>query len=101
MGTIHPITPPSSGRKIASGGKAPYDGGAGEPPMDDRIARIESKVTSLEGAVADMKTDLAVMKSNYATRADVSEAKADIIKWMVAVVFLAQILPVFLKKLGL
>jgi hypothetical protein len=41
------------------------------------------------------------VKSNYASKADLSDARNAIIVWVVSAVFMAQLLPVFLKRFGL
>ncbi|MGZ7176029.1 hypothetical protein ACXKTX_20630 [Burkholderia gladioli] len=68
--------------------------------MDERVKKVEAALTALQ-------QDVAVVRANYATKADVegvktsvAEAKATIIMWVVGAIFLAQLLPVFLKKMG-
>ncbi len=80
---------------IDTGGGGGNDGG-----MEARIKNLEDGLTSLQ-------QDLAVMRSNYATKADIeatkaaiAEAKTSIILWVVTAIFLAQLLPALLKKLG-
>jgi ABC-type metal ion transport system substrate-binding protein len=62
---------------------------------------LAERVTSLERELPAMKTDIAVVKSNYASKADLSNARNAIIVWVVSAVFMAQLLPVFLKRFGL
>jgi ABC-type metal ion transport system substrate-binding protein len=62
---------------------------------------MKTDVSILKTDVADLKVDMAVVKSNYATKADVLEAKNSVIVWVVSAVFIAQLLPGFLKKFGL
>ncbi|MGZ3182094.1 MAG: hypothetical protein ACXU8N_06605 [Telluria sp.] len=55
-------------------------------------------------ALASIKEDLAAIKAmmpQVATKADVSDAKASIIMWVVSAILLAQLLPPLLKKFGL
>jgi ABC-type metal ion transport system substrate-binding protein len=62
---------------------------------------LEKQVAELNKRMNDFELDLAVIKSNYATKADVLEAKNSTIIWTVSAVFLAQLLPLLLKKLGM
>lgn len=73
--------------------------------MDQRVAKLEALAEKTGERLAALDRDLAVIKSNYATREDVAalrgemkaavaEAKNSIILWVVAAVFLAQLLPV-------
>ena len=87
----------------------------GEPPdhevMEARVKKLEEiaeetakRLVSLEQDVTAIKQDIAVIKStmtHYATKADVSDAKASIIMWVVSAVLLAQVLPMLLRKFGL
>ncbi|MBR8380737.1 hypothetical protein KDW20_33700 [Burkholderia cenocepacia] len=76
------------------------DGGGNDGGMEERVKKLEATLTTLQ-------QDVAVMRANYATKADVeavktsvAEAKAAIIMWVVGAIFLAQLLPGFLKKMG-
>lgn len=84
-------SPPTnrSSAQIDNDGGGPHD-----PDMEARIKKLEEDLNAV-------KTDLAVIKSNYSTKADVSEAKNSIIMWVVSAIFLAQLLPALLKKLGM
>jgi hypothetical protein len=62
---------------------------------------LTQHVTLVERDVAVMKSDIAVIKSNYATKADVAEAKNSVIMWVVSAIFLAQLLPALLARLGI
>ena len=67
--------------------------------QDDR--EMESRVTKLEADVTAIKMDLAVIKATMATKADIAEAKASIIMWVVGAVFLAQLVPSMIKVIEL
>ena len=84
--------------------------------MEDRVAKLESEMAAI-------KLDLGILKATVATKADLAEVKAEtkaavaevkadtkaaiaeaknaIIVWVVGSVFLAQLLPGLLRKLGL
>jgi len=84
---------------------------------------MEQRVTKLEFEMEAIKLDLGILKATVATKADLAEVKAEtkaavaevkadtkaaiaeaknaIIVWVVGSVFLAQLLPGLLRKLGL
>ena len=83
--------------------------GKGGPPdntdMEQRVTQLEALADKTGERLAALDRGLAVIGSNYATREDVAalrgemkaavaEAKNSIILWVVAAVFLAQLLPV-------
>lgn len=73
--------------------------------MEDRVAKLESEMAAIKldlgilKATVATKTDLAEVKAE--TKAGIAEAKNAIIVWVVGSVFLAQLLPGLLRKLGL
>ena len=90
MGSVH---------LLPSGKKASSDSDGTEPPME-----LVERVEKLEGHVSDIRVSLAKLETRaetFATREDVANAKNSIIMWVVSAVFLAQILPYILTKLGL
>ena len=92
-----------------------HQGGPPDPPDDDmhtRLVNMEALAAKTGERLMVIERDLAVVKSNYATKEDVSraegsllvkiaESKNSIIMWVVSAIFLAQLLPGLLKKLGL
>ncbi len=93
---------------MAEGKLIPFRGKVDRPggPPDDPT--MEERVKKLEAALSTLQQDVAVVRANYATKADVeavktsvAEAKSTIILWVVSAIFLAQLLPALLKKLGL
>lgn len=62
--------------------------------MEHRIEKLESELTAIMIA-------LGILKANSATKTDLAEAKSAIIMWTVGAIFLAQVLPGLLSKLGL
>lgn len=61
---------------------------------------MEARVRILEDAMTQVRQDVAVMRSNYATKedlanvkAEVANAKASIIMWVVGAIIFAQVLP--------
>jgi len=84
---------------------------------------MEHRVTKLESEMEAIKLDLGILKATVATKADLAEVRAEakaavadvkaetkaaiaeaknaIIVWVVGSVFLAQLLPGLLRKLGL
>jgi hypothetical protein len=79
--------------------------------MEARVQKLEEiaeetarRLASVEQDIIAMKQDIAVIKAtmmNYATKADVLDAKASIIMWVVSAVLFAQVVPTLLRKLGL
>jgi outer membrane murein-binding lipoprotein Lpp len=67
---------------------------------EERLNKLGAQVEELNARMFAVEKDLAVIKSNYATKADVLEAKNSVIMWVISAVFLAQLLPLLLKKLG-
>jgi hypothetical protein len=63
-------------------------------------ARIAAQGESVGERIASVEQQLAVVKSNYATKADLLEVKNSIIMWLVSAVFLAQVIPLLVKRLG-
>lgn len=54
--------------------------------LEDSVARIEKDVLELKSDVHDLKIDVAGIKSqlqHFATKSDLSDMKADMIKWIV------------------
>lgn len=62
--------------------------------MEHRIEKLESELTAIMIA-------LGILKANSVTKTDLAEAKSAIIMWTVGAIFLAQVLPGLLSKLGL
>ena len=77
------------------------DRAAYDRSMEQRLENMEQRLEKLEVEVAAVKLDVAVIKSNYATKADLAEVKVSIITWVVSAIFIAQLLPVLMKKFGL
>lgn len=86
--------------------------GGGEPPdnrdMDVRIAHLErlaektgERLAALEVQITRVDTRVEEGFKRLASKADVAEAKNQIIIWVVSALFLAQLLPGLLKRLGL
>ena len=76
--------------------------------IETDVALLKTDVGVLKSDVFTLKMDVHAIKSNYATKADIGElkaaigeAKASIIMWIVSAMFIAQLMPTFLKKLGL
>lgn len=78
----------SIGKPVDNGGGPPDD-----PHMEERVKKLEEQVTKVTERVVNIERDVAVVRSNYATGKDVSDAKNSIIMWVVAAIFLAQLLP--------
>lgn len=66
----------------------------GGPPHNGDMEAIRERLIKIE-------TKLDTLTTIFATKADVSEAKFQIILWVVSAVFLAQLLPGLLRKFGL
>ena len=62
------------------------------PPMDQRVAKLEALAERTDGRLHAIDKDLAVLRAEVKT--SIAEAKNSIIVWVVAAVFLAQLLPV-------
>jgi hypothetical protein len=76
--------------------------------MEARLVKLEQFAEKTSDRLTEIERDLSVIKSNYATKADLVLVKADlanarssIIVWVVSAVFLAQLLPLFLKRIGI
>ncbi|MBK6853256.1 MAG: hypothetical protein IPG93_17155 [Burkholderiales bacterium] len=69
--------------------------------MQARVAKLESLAEKTGERLNAIERDLAVIKSNYATKADLAEGNNRIIMWVVGAIFLAQLLPAVLKRIGL
>lgn len=82
--------------EVAPGGGPPYDG-----DMHARITKLEAlaeksgeRLGAIENRLTRIEAKQDEFTKHYATRADLTEAKNSIIVWVVAAVFLAQLLPV-------
>ena len=60
--------------------------------MDQRVAKLEALAERTDGRLRAIDKDLAVLRAEVKT--SIAEAKNSIIVWVVAAVFLAQLLPV-------
>lgn len=60
--------------------------------IGEKLSRVETDVAVIRSNYAT-QADVTVIKSNYATKADVLEAKNSVIMWVVAAIFMAQLLP--------
>jgi hypothetical protein len=69
--------------------------------VEQRLGNVEQRLGTVEQRLGAVEQDVAVIKSNYATKVDVVEAKNSVIMWVVSAIFLAQLLPLLLKKLGM
>lgn len=57
------------------------------------VSVLKTDVSVLKTDVAALKLDVGLLKNTSATKADVAEAKAAIIMWVTAAVFLSQLIP--------
>lgn len=96
-------------KRQSGAGQGPTVGPPGGPPYDEQM---EARVKALEDFARDardrlvrLETKLEDVQRNMATtdgtKAAVSEAKNQIVMWVVGAVFAAQFLPAILKKFGL
>lgn len=92
MPLIEPKPERWKGPPIENGGGPPHNG-----DMEARVARLEEFAQEVRDRLARLET----RAENFATKHDVSEAKNSIIMWVVGAIFLAQLLPALLKKIGL
>ncbi len=60
--------------------------------LEARVAKLETLAERADARLHAIEKDLAVMRAE--SKANVAEAKNSIIVWVVAAVFLAQLLPV-------
>lgn len=83
-------------------------GGGDNGGMEARVAKLETlaektgeKLASIDLRLAKIEGKQEEFTKHYATKADLMSAKNSIIMWVVSAIFLAQLLPVLLRKLGI
>ncbi|WP_457332968.1 hypothetical protein [Rhizobacter sp. P5_C2] len=101
--SIHQLRPPGTD----SGTPSSFDAGGGsgdDGEMEARVAKLEAiaEKTGEKLTAIDLRlTKLETRSESFATKADVSDAKYQIVVWVVATFILSQVLPIVLKKFGL
>ena len=89
-------------RKIDSMGQMLQ--GSGEPPdngdMDAQVTALEKDMKEVRERLIKIEAKLDGMPSLFTTKPDLSEAKTQIIMWVVGAVLFAQVLPPLLKRFG-
>jgi ribosome-interacting GTPase 1 len=86
--------------------------------MNERVEKLEVMAEKTSERLYALEPDVAIIKANGATKADIAELRADIAVlkgeltsaiaqaktgitlWVVSAIFLAQVLPMLLSKLG-
>jgi ribosome-interacting GTPase 1 len=86
--------------------------------MNERVEKLEVMAEKTSDRLYALERDVAIIKANGAMKADIAELKADIAElkgeltsaiaqaktgitlWVVSTIFLAQVLPMLLSKLG-
>jgi ribosome-interacting GTPase 1 len=86
--------------------------------MNERVEKLEVMAEKTSERLYALERDVAIIKANGATKADIAELRADIAVlkgeltsaiaqaktgitlWVVSAIFLAQVLPMLLSKLG-
>lgn len=75
-----------------------------EPPdnggMEARVAALEKDVKDVRERVIKIESKLDGFPALFASKSDVSEAKAQIIMWVVGAIFLAQLMPPIIAALS-
>jgi hypothetical protein len=89
----------------------PPGGGGDDGGMQEIIARLDklearadtaaTKLASIDVSIAKIEARLDEFTRHYATKSDLAGMKVSIILWVVSAIFLAQLLPTLLKKLGM
>lgn len=67
----------------------------------ERLAGIDLNLVKVDSRLDHIEKTMAEMPTKDGMKAAISDAKNSIIMWIVSALFLAQLLPALLKKLGL